>query len=115
MNPFGFAIVDKDGGVDIRLYHRMEHAEKELQNADNFFTASAPHRIVELYTKEQLERAVVDERKACEKLCDEAAESYLSMGLRQEAGILDYLSGRIGDRSHGIVEPSSQQQAKGDV
>lgn len=104
--PFGYTIVDKDGNHRNILYDDFEIVSKGLRLFDG--SRDSPHRAVELYTKEQLEKAIKNERQLCQKICDDAVESYLAVSLPKVAGCIEDISARIGDRSvgeaaHGIV------------
>ena len=52
--PFGFAIVDKNN-IRWDMVSLLETAEVVCGNNDYHHPSRSPHRIVELYTKEQLE------------------------------------------------------------
>jgi hypothetical protein len=56
IEPFGFAILNKNGRVRYLSQQEMPDIEDIVRRFDESVPDEAPHRIVELYTKEQMER-----------------------------------------------------------
>jgi len=99
--PFGFAIVDKHGAYARDLYvgdDALRLARNDCGKLDWQYSKDTPHRIVELYTKEQLE-------KELEILRSKAfASGREILRLREKF-----------EAVHGIVQPNSLEPAKGDL
>lgn len=105
--PFGYAIVDKDGEIlddGDWFSHDRQTLENDLDLYNDDYSAAGhidpkcPYRIIELYTKEQLE-------KELEILRSKAfASGREILRLREKF-----------EAVHGIVQPNSLEPAKGDL
>lgn len=101
---FGYVIACSDGRVSTRFRDDKNSIERELELVNEFFTETAPHRIVELYTKEQMER---------KPLNSDAIRKIFQMNWNPPHPIDWGKLVRDIEAAHGIVESSSDE--KGDL
>lgn len=108
--PFGYAIVDKDGeftSIPGRVFKDLPSANSYIRNMDDSFSTFAPHRLVELYTKEQIEpilRGLMRGDCFCEMAIGNPMCKSHDTGCKAATAFL-----------HNIVEPESNGDADTEV
>lgn len=131
VTPFGYAIVDKNGEKkSCLIWFREELAELNecIEERDKMCPGGAPHRIVELYTKEQLDNSKAELLGALSELSDMYSHAWdlVDGGLMMfQDSIPRFEKAHLRadnaiKAAHGIVESSSGEQdevlpKKGDV